>query len=186
MAKHVRVTTPLTERVARALRAGEEVLINGTLLVARDAAHKRIAACLQAGEKLPLDLTGEVIYYAGPSPTRPGDVIGSIGPTTSYRLDSYASTVMRRLGVRGMIGKGDRSEDVIKAMKETGCVYFAAIGGTGALLAQYVKGVETLLYPELGPEAVLRLTVQDFPVIVAIDCRGDDLYRTGPQKYAKR
>ncbi len=179
-----RLQTPLTKTDAAKLRAGDTVLLSGTVYTARDAAHKRLCALADAGEALPVDVRGAVIYYAGPTPARPGEVIGSVGPTTSGRMDAYAPALLR-MDLAGMIGKGARSEAVVAAMRESGAVYFAAIGGAGALIASCVERAELICWPELGSEAVRRLTVRELPLIVAIDSTGADLYKTGPAAYRK-
>jgi fumarate hydratase subunit beta len=179
-----KITTPLTDAVVRDLHAGDEVAISGFIYQARDAAHKRLVALIDAGEPLPFELQGAVVYYMGPSPTKPGNVIGSAGPTTSGRMDAYAPLLMRH-GLKGMIGKGLRTPEVKQAMVDTTAVYFAATGGAGALLAQRIVGNEVIAYPELGAEAVARLEVKDFPAIVVNDCHGADLYEEGRAKYAK-
>jgi fumarate hydratase subunit beta len=171
----IEIKTPLTEDVARKLKAGDSVLITGIIYTARDAAHKRLVESLEKGEKLPVDLKGQIFYYAGPSPAPPGKPIGSVGPTTSYRMDSFAPKTME-LGLKGMIGKGPRSKEVVDAMKKHGAVYFAAVGGAGALLAKCVKAAKVVAYSDLGAEAITELTVENFPAIVAIDCEGNDLY----------
>jgi fumarate hydratase subunit beta len=170
---------PLTQSAAQAFRAGDEALLSGTLYTARDAAHRRFIEALDAGMELPFPLEGATIYYTGPAPAPPGRVIGSAGPTTSYRMDG-ATPRLLSLGLRGMIGKGNRSQAVVDAIKRCGAVYFCAIGGAGALLAECITGCEEIAFPDLGTEAVRRLTVKDFPVIVAIDSKGNNLYeRTG-------
>jgi fumarate hydratase subunit beta len=179
-----KITTPLTDEVVRDLRAGDEVEITGVVYQARDAAHKRIVALIEADEPLPFDLQGAVVYYMGPSPAGPGKVIGSAGPTTSGRMDAYAPTLMAH-GLKGMIGKGLRTPEVKAAMRAHTAVYFAATGGAGALLAQRIVGNETIAWPELGAEAVARLEVRDFPAIVVNDCHGADLYEEGRRKYAR-
>jgi fumarate hydratase subunit beta len=171
----VEIKTPLTEEVARNLKAGDSVFITGTIYTARDAAHKRLLEGLEKGDASPLDLAGQIIYYAGPAPAPPGRPIGSVGPTTSYRMDSFAPKTME-LGLRGMIGKGPRGKDVVDAMKKYGAVYFAAVGGAGALLAQCVKAAKVVAYEDLGAEAIRELTVERFPAIVAIDSNGASLY----------
>ncbi len=183
MAK-VKITTPLTDEVVESLHAGDEVEISGVIYQARDAAHKRIVALMEKGEPLPFDLAGAVIYYVGPTPAKPGAVIGSAGPTTSGRMDAYAPLLIEH-GLKGMIGKGLRGETVTAAMKKHKAVYFAATGGAGALLARRIVGNETIAWPELGAEAVARLEVKDFPVVVVNDCHGGDLYAEGRKKYAK-
>ncbi|MGL4369001.1 MAG: Fe-S-containing hydro-lyase [Spirochaetota bacterium] len=177
------LTTPLTDAVIRSLNAGDEVLISGIIYTARDAAHKKLCALIAEGKELPFDLKGAVIYFAGPAPAKPGMPIGSVGPTTSYRMDAYSPVLLKTAGLKGMIGKGQRSADVKKAMIENCAVYFAATGGAGALLSGKVVSCETAAYPELGPEAVFRLTVKDFPAVVATDCTGSDLYETAPKAY---
>lgn len=174
--------TPLTQEQAARLRAGDRVLLSGTLYTARDAAHKKMIEALGRGEKLPFALKDQIIYYVGPTPARPGRVIGSAGPTTSGRMDSYAPALIA-LGLRAMIGKGSRSAEVVAAMKRYGAVYLGAIGGAGALISQCIVSSEILAYPELGTEAVRRLAVKDFPLIVVIDSLGNDLYEEGRQKY---
>lgn len=177
-----RITTPLTKEKAAALRAGDRVLLSGVIYTARDAAHKRLCELVAKGEPLPIDVQDAVIYYAGPTPARPGQVIGSCGPTTSGRMDAYAPTLLH-LGLRGMIGKGARSAAVSEAMQQTGAVYFAAIGGAGALAAACVKQAELVCYEDLGSEAIRRLVVENMPLTVVIDSVGNDLYRDGPDAY---
>ena len=179
-----RVSAPLTDNVVQDLRAGDEVLISGVIYAARDAAHKRMVDLLSKGERLPFDIEGQIVYYAGPTPTRPGEVIGSAGPTTSYRMDPYAPLLIQH-GLKGMIGKGQRTEPVVEAMKKFKAVYFAAVGGAGALIARAVKSNKIVAYEELGPEAVRMLEVADFPVIVAQDCYGGDLFVEGVKKYGR-
>ena len=171
----IRITTPLTDEIVAKLKAGDSVLITGVIYTARDAAHKRLVESLKKGEKLPVELKGQIFYYAGPSPAPPGKPIGSVGPTTSGRMDSFAPKTME-LGLKGMIGKGPRSKEVIEAMKRHGAVYFAAVGGAGALLARCVKEARVVAYEDLGAEAITELAVENFPAIVAIDCKGNDLY----------
>lgn len=179
-----RVSAPLSDNVVQDLRAGDEVLISGVIYAARDAAHKRMVDLLSKGERLPFDIEGQIVYYAGPTPTRPGEVIGSAGPTTSYRMDPYAPLLIQH-GLKGMIGKGQRTEPVVEAMKKFKAVYFAAVGGAGALIARAVKSNKIVAYEELGPEAVRMLEVVDFPVIVAQDCYGGDLFVEGVKKYGR-
>lgn len=179
-----RITIPLIDEEIRSLRAGESVLLSGRIYTGRDAAHKRLCDLLREGKPLPVSVKDMAIYYAGPCPAKPGDPIGSCGPTTSYRMDAYAPTLMRE-GLRVMIGKGFRNEEVIRAMKETGSVYLAATGGAGALIAQCVKSARVLAFEDLGTEAVRELVVEDFPLIVAIDSLGNDLYATGPLAYQR-
>ena len=176
------LTLPLTREAARQLRAGDRCLLSGILYTARDAAHKRLCEALDRGEQLPIDLTDAVIYFVGPTPAKPGQVIGSAGPTTSYRMDAYSPRLIA-LGQTGMIGKGKRDGTVINAMKEHGAVYFGAIGGCGALIAQCIKKCDVIAYEDLGPEAIHRLEVENFPVTVVIDSGGNNLYETGPADY---
>ena len=183
MSEIKRITTPFTEEQARALRAGDRVLLSGVLLTGRDAAHKRIMETLQAGEPLPVDLRDQIIYYVGPSPAKPGAVIGAAGPTTSGRMDVYVPGFLRDLGLRGMIGKGYRSQPVRDALREYGAVYFGAVGGLGALLSKRIKSAEVVAYEDLGPEAIYRLEVEEFPVVVVNDCYGADAYREGTAHY---
>ncbi len=177
-----KITTPLTDEVVKDLHAGDTVEITGVVYQARDSAHKRLVALIEAGEELPFDLAGAVVYYMGPSPAKPGNVIGSAGPTTSGRMDAYAPLLLQH-GLKGMIGKGLRSKDVTEAMHAHTAVYFAATGGAGALLARCIVGNEVIAYPELGAEAIARLDVKDFPVTVVNDCHGGDLYAEGRSKY---
>jgi len=170
-----KITVPLTSEVARSLRAGDNVLISGYIYTARDAAHAKMVEMLEMGEPLPFDIKNQVIYYVGPTPAKPGQVIGSCGPTTSSRMDKYSPRLLD-LGLLGMIGKGNRKEPVIESIKKNGCVYMVAIGGAGALIAKSVKKVEPIAFPELGAEAIVKLYVEDFPAIVAIDCEGNNLY----------
>lgn len=173
-----RCLLPLDKETAAKLRAGDRALITGVVYTARDAAHKRLAGMLERGEDLPFELKGQVIFYAGPCPAKPGRVIGSVGPTTSGRMDVYAPALLD-LGLAGMIGKGPRSREVVDSMIKNGAVYFAATGGAGALLAESVKEAEVIAFPELGAEAIRRLRVEDFPAFVAIDSRGGNLYERG-------
>lgn len=182
MVKHI--TIPLIDAQIRSLRAGDSVLLSGRIYTGRDAAHKRLCALLSEGKPLPVPVRDRAIYYAGPCPAKPGDSIGSCGPTTSYRMDAYAPALMRE-GLRVMIGKGFRSPEVIEAMKETGSVYLAATGGAGALIAQCVKSARVLAFDDLGTEAIRELVVEDFPLIVAIDSLGNNLYATGPEAYRR-
>lgn len=170
------LTVPFTKEEALSLRAGDSVRLTGTIYTARDAAHKRMDEAIAAGESLPFDLTGNVIYYMGPSPAREGRPIGSAGPTTASRMDKYAPKLLD-LGLIGMIGKGKRSDAVKEAMKRNGAVYFAAIGGAGALLSKAIVASEVIAYDDLGTEAIRKLTVKDFPAIVVIDSTGEDLYQ---------
>lgn len=170
-----KITTPLIEEVITSLRAGDMVLLSGEVYTARDVAHRRLYEALKKGEKLPIDLKTAVIFYAAPAPTPPGKIIGSIGPTTSYRMDFFTPKLIEN-GLKGMIGKGNRSPEVIDAIKKHGAVYFGAIGGIAALSSQCVKKAELVAYEDLGPEAIRKLTVVDFPVIVINDILGNDLY----------
>ncbi len=183
MSRHI--TAPLTPEVARSLRAGESVTLSGVIYTARDAAHKRLCQLAAEGKELPFPIEGSVIYYVGPAPARPGQPIGSAGPTTSYRMDAYTPTLLR-LGELGMIGKGKRGAEVVAAMRETGAVYFGAIGGAGALLSRCVKSAELVCYEDLGAEAVRRLEVENLPLTVVIDSQGSDLYQTGRAAYLEQ
>ena len=176
------LTTPLTDEVIEQLRAGDKVSITGVIYVGRDAAHKRLVAALDAGEPLPFEPQGQIIYYMGPAPAKPGDPIGSAGPSTSYRMDPYADRLMEA-GLKGMIGKGNRSMPVREAMQRHKAVYFGAIGGAGALIAKSVKKAEVIAYDDLGAEALRRLEVIDFPAIVVNDIYGGDAYEDGLQRY---
>lgn len=184
MAEKIRITTPFTEEQSRKLKAGDSVLITGTIISARDAAHKVMTEALARGEKLPVDWTNQIVYYLGPTPAKPGDPIGSAGPTTSGRMDAYTPTMLEQ-GIKGMVGKGSRSKAVVDSMKKSGVTYFAAVGGAAALIAKSVKKYEVLAYPELGPEAVAALTVENFPAIVVIDSEGNDFYEIGQAPYRK-
>ena len=179
-----KITTPLTDEVLRSLKAGDNVLIDGVIYTGRDAAHKELVETLERGEALPVDLQGQAIYYVGPCPAKPGQPIGSCGPTTSGRMDPY-TPAMLSVGLKAMIGKGNRSAKVVEAIKQYGAVYLLATGGAGALLAKRVKQAEVVAYPELGPEAIYRLEVEDFPVVVGIDTEGNDIYVQGRQAYAR-
>ena len=178
------IETPLTAEKVTDLSAGDYVYLSGTIYTARDAAHKRMAEELERGAGLPFDIENEVIYYLGPTPSRKGQVIGSAGPTTSSRMDKYTPALLD-LGLKGMIGKGKRSEGVVNAMKKNTAVYFAAVGGAGALLSQCIKKSEVIAYDDLGTEAVRKLEVENLPVITVIDCRGNDLYKTAPSEYVR-
>ncbi len=181
----MKLTPPLTDEVLEKLHAGDRIEITGTIYVARDAAHKRMVDALDRGEKLPLDVRGQIVYYMGPSPTKPGKVIGSAGPTTSGRMDRYAPRLMAE-GLKGMIGKGLRLPPVKDAMKQYRAVYFAATGGAAALIAQRIKKAEVIAYEELGAEALQRLEVEDFPVIVVNDIYGGDAYEDGKKQWARK
>jgi len=172
----INLSTPLTKENVLALKAGDQVLLSGTLYTARDAAHKRLCTLINEGKELPVNLRDQILFFVGPTPAKPGKPIGSAGPTTSYRMDSYSPMLIEQAGLRGMIGKGNRGEPVIEVMKKFGCVYFAAIGGAGALLAKSIKKAEIVCYEDLGPEAIRKLEVDQFPVIVAIDVKGNSLY----------
>ena len=171
----LKITTPFERTAAESLKCGDKVLISGKIYTARDAAHKRMIETLARGEELPICIENQIIYYAGPAPAKPGRVIGSCGPTTSCRMDAYAPKLIE-LGLTGMIGKGERAESVIEAMKKHKSVYFGAIGGAGALIAECVESVEIVAYEDLGTEAIRCLTVKDFPAIVVIDSQGNSLY----------
>lgn len=178
------IETPLTEEKVKDLQAGDYVYISGVIYTARDAAHKRMTEGLEKGESLPFDIENQVIYYLGPTPNREGQVIGSAGPTTSSRMDKYAPVLLER-GLKGMIGKGKRSDSVINSMKKNTAVYFAAVGGAGALLSKCIKKSEVIAYDDLGTEAIRRLEVENLPVITVIDCQGNDLYQTAVKEYEK-
>ncbi|MBQ7887758.1 MAG: Fe-S-containing hydro-lyase [Clostridia bacterium] len=178
------IRAPLEIEEVSALRAGDSVLLSGTIYTGRDAAHKRLCTLIEEGKDLPFDICNQVIYYAGPCPAKPSDAIGSCGPTTSYRMDAYAP-ILCDLGLIGMIGKGPRSEQVINAIKRNSGVYFAATGGAGALIATCVKSAEVIAFEDLGAEAIRRLTVENLPLIVAIDAYGGNLYEQGPAQYKK-
>ena len=178
----IMLTTPLNKEAAKNLKAGDQVLLSGVIYTARDAAHKRLCQQIAAGNPLPLALQDQILYFVGPAPAKEGAPIGSAGPTTSGRMDAYSPTLLR-LGLRGMIGKGARNKAVIDSMKETGAVYFGAVGGCGAYLAGCVKKAEVIAYPDLGPEAIHRLEVENMPLTVVIDSLGNNLYETGPRSY---
>ncbi len=182
MTESIRLKTPLTDQEVERLKIGDRILLNGVIYTGRDAAHKRLFDLLKEGRELPFDIRGQIIYYVGPTPARPGQIFGSAGPTTSYRMDAYAPMLIEK-GLKGMIGKGMRSEAVKEAMKRWKAVYFAATGGAGALLAKKVKKAEVVAYEDLGPEAIRRLEVEDLPVIVINDVVGNDLYLEGEKKY---
>ena len=184
MHKPKKLTTPLSTQDVENLRVGDKILLNGALLTGRDAAHKRLFDLIKEGKELPIGIKGQVIYYVGPAPAKPGKPIGSAGPTTSYRMDPYSPKLIE-LGLKGMIGKGNRSRPVIEAMKRFKAVYFGATGGAGALLAKRIKKAEIIAYPDLGPEAIRRIEVEDFPVTVINDTKGNDLYQEGIEKYAR-
>ena len=179
-----RIELPLSDEVLQELKAGDEVLLSGVVYTARDAAHKRMVEALGRGEGLPFEVRGQTIYYMGPSPARPGQPIGSAGPTTSGRMDVYAPRLMEA-GLKGMIGKGSRAQAVKDAMKEHKAIYFAALGGAGALIARAIKKAEVIAYDDLGAEAIRKLEVADFPAIVVNDVHGGDLYQEGKAKYQR-
>ena len=183
-ANAISITSPLEPAVIERLRAGDQVSITGILYTARDAAHKRLLQALDSGEKLPFDIRGQTIYYMGPTPGRPGQVIGSAGPTTSGRMDAYTPRLLAE-GLKGMIGKGGRSPAVKEAIRKHKAIYFAAIGGAGALIAKRIKKAEVIAYEDLGAEALRRLEVEDFPAIVINDIYGGDLYEEGKAKYQR-
>ena len=176
------IQTPLSEDAILQLQIGDRVQLNGVIMTARDAAHKRMIDLIQQGKELPFDLRGSVIYYVGPAPPKMGMAVGSAGPTSSYRMDPYTLPLLER-GLKGMIGKGQRGPDVVQSMKKNKAVYFAATGGAGALLSKTIKASEIIAYEDLGPEAIRKLTVVGFPVIVVNDCNGNDLYNEGRRKY---
>lgn len=180
----IRINAPFNKDEVAKLKAGDNVLISGSIIAARDAAHKKLMEVYQSGGKIPVELENQVIYYLGPSPAKPGEVIGAAGPTTSGRMDKY-TPMMLELGIGGMIGKGYRSEKVIESIIKHGAVYMVAIGGAGALIAKSIKKYEVLAYEELGPEAIARLEVVDFPAIVAIDSKGNNFYKIGQAEYKK-
>lgn len=179
-----KITTPLTKDKREELRAGDSVLISGIIYTARDAAHERMVRNFKENGNFPIDLKDTVIYYAGPCPAKPGEVIGSCGPTTAGRMDAYAPVLLDN-GLAAMIGKGVRNKDVIDAMKRNKCVYFGAVGGAGALIAECIKKSEVIAYDDLGTEAIRKLTVENFPAVVLVDCEGNDLYKTEREKYCR-
>ena len=176
MSKAKKLTTPLSEKDVRSLQAGNEVAINGVIYTARDMAHKRLCAAIEAGEKLPFELEGAVVYFMGPTPARPGKVIGAAGPTTSSRMDAFSPKLIAK-GMKGMIGKGYRGEEVRRALKEYGAAHFSATGGAGALLSKHIVSAEVIAYEDLGTEAIRRLEVVDFPAIVAYDSHGNTVFK---------
>ena len=180
----IKVTVPLGEEKVIQLKTGDFVNITGNIYAARDAAHKRFFELIEKGKKLPIDLKGQIIFYAGPTPTKPGHSCGSVGPTTSYRMDPYTPPLLEK-GLKGMIGKGFRSKEVIDSIKKNKAVYFAAVGGVAALIARRVKKSEVIAYEDLGAEAVFRFYVEDFPAIVVVDSAGNNLYEIEPPKYKK-
>ena len=180
----IRVTTPLNEDVISKWRSGDKILISGITYTGRDAAHKRLVELIDKGETLPFDVRGQIIYFVGPTPARPGRAVGSAGPTTSYRMDAYSPRLIEK-GLKGMIGKGSRSKEVIEAMIKHKCVYMAAVGGAGALISKCIKSSEIIAYEDLGPEAIRKMEVEDLPVIVVNDTSGNDLYQEGVKKYRR-
>lgn len=184
MTEPIRITAPLTDAVVDKLKAGDKVLITGVMYTARDAAHKRLIELLNAGKELPLDLKGQIIYYVGPTPEKPGEVIGSAGPTTSGRMDAYTPRLIE-LGLKGMVGKGARSKEVKDAISKHKAVYMAAVGGAAALIRRSIKKAEIIAYEDLGPEAIRRLEVVDFPAIVVNDVHGGDLFLQGVEKFRR-
>nr|MBN2277765.1 Fe-S-containing hydro-lyase [candidate division Zixibacteria bacterium] len=185
MSEKKKITPPLTDKVVEDLKVGDNVLITGTIYTARDAAHKRLVELIEKGEKLPFDVTGQIIYFVGPTPAKPGQAIGSAGPTTSYRMNAYTPKIIAA-GQKGMIGKGEMGPEVVEAMKKHKAVYFAAVGGAGALISKAITAAEIVAYEDLGAEAIRKLTVKEFPVIVALDCHGGNLYKEGIAKYGKK
>lgn len=180
----IKINTPFTKEQVMTLNAGDQVLITGTIYTGRDAAHQRLMDCIQLGEALPFDVENNMMYYVGPAPAKPGEVIGSCGPTTSYRMDDITTPLLDR-GLTGMIGKGQRNQTVIDSMIKNKAVYFAAIGGAGALIANSVQAVEIIAYEDLGAEAIRKLTVKDFPCVVVIDAKGNNMYVTERKKYER-
>lgn len=180
-----KISLPLTSTDILSLKSGDEVLLSGIIYTGRDAAHKRMIETIKENKSLPIDINNQVIYYVGPCPAKPGEIIGSCGPTTSGRMDAYTPTLLDR-GLKGMIGKGNRSKEVVEAMKKNKAIYFTAIGGAGALLSYKVKNAEVVAYEDLGAEAVYKLWVEDFPVVVTIDCEGRNLYDTQKEKYKNK
>jgi len=183
MAEH-HIKTPVSDKVIEKLRSGDQIYITGTLYTGRDSAHKKLIDLVEKGAQLPIDVKGQFIYYVGPTPARPGKSIGSAGPTTSYRMDSFAPT-LHRLGLKGTIGKGSRNNEVKESLKKYKAVYLAAVGGAGALISKSVEKAEVVAYPELGPEAIRKIQVKEFPCIVINDMHGGDLYEEGKKKYQK-
>ncbi len=184
MAEPIRLRAPLSDADVLGLKAGDQVLISGDLYTARDAAHARLAELLRQGKPLPFDLKGQIVYFVGPTPAPPGRPIGSAGPTTSYRMDPYSPLLIEH-GLKGMVGKGKRAVEVTDALKRHKAVYLAAVGGAGALIAQRIRAAEIVAYEDLGPEAIRRLTVEDFPAVVVNDCHGGDEYADGRKKYQR-
>ena len=185
MSETKKVTTPLGDDDVMSLKAGDRVLISGVIYTARDSAHKRLMELIDKGEELPFDIKGQLIYYVGPTPPKPGQVIGSAGPTTSGRMDSFAPK-LHDMGLKGTIGKGQRTPEVIESLKKNHAVYFAAVGGAAALIARAIKEASVIAYEDLGPEAIRRLRVEDFPAIVVNDAHGGDLFKSGREAYRKK
>ncbi len=184
MSDRINITTPLTDEVVEKLKAGDLVQITGTVYTARDAAHKRLVELLNKSEELPFDIKGQIIYFVGPTPAKPGKPIGSAGPTSSYRMNIYTPQLIE-VGQKGMIGKSEMGPEVVAAMKKHKAVYFAAVGGAGALISKSITASEVIAYEDLGAEAIRKMTVKDFPAIVALDCHGGNLYKEGTAKYSK-
>jgi fumarate hydratase subunit beta len=184
MKEAIKITTPLDEEKIIKLKAGDLVKITGHIYTARDTTHRRILKVIKKGQKLPMELKGQIIFYAGPTPTKPGHPCGSVGPTTSYRMDPYTPELLER-GLKGMIGKGLRSKEVMKSIKKNKAIYFAAIGGAAALIAKSIKKSEVIAYKDLGAEAIYRFYVEDFPAIVVVDSAGNNLYEIEQLKYMK-
>lgn len=182
MTETIKIQAPLNDEKVRELKAGDNVLINGIIYTGRDAAHKRLIELINSGKELPFEVKNQIIYYVGPAPAKPGYAVGPAGPTTSYRMDPYTPPLLK-LGLKGMIGKGVRSKEVIDAMRTYGAVYFAAVGGAAALISKSIKKAEVVCYEDLGPEAIHKFYVEDFPAIVVIDSLGNNLYESEPQKY---
>ena len=180
----IRISTPLDDETVTQLKSGDNVLINGIIYTGRDAAHKRLVDLLDRGESLPFDIAGQIIYFVGPTPARPGRPVGSAGPTTSYRMDAYSPKLIAQ-GLKGMIGKGARSQEVLEAIKKYKCLYLAAVGGAGALISQSIKRSEVIAYEDLGPEAIRMMEVEDFPAVVVNDVTGNDLYKEGIKQYQR-
>jgi len=184
MHEAISLNTPLTDEILKNLKTGDRVMISGVIYSARDAAHKRLVELINKGEKLPFDLKGQIVYYVGPTPPGPDMVIGSAGPTSGYRMDPYAPILIAK-GLKGMIGKGVRNQEVIEAIKKHRAIYFAATGGAGALISKAIKKTEVVAYEDLGTEAIRRMQVEDFPAIVVNDIYGNDLYEEGKKRYRK-
>lgn len=184
MSQEIKITTPLDESTVLKLKAGDSVKITGYIYTGRDAAHKRLYELIREGKDLPFSITGQIIYYVGPAPAKPGYACGPAGPTTSYRMDPYTPALLEK-GLKGMVGKGLRSKEVIDSMKKNKAVYFAAVGGAAALIARSITESEVIAYPDLGAEAIYRYYVEDFPAIVCIDTNGNNLYESEPPKYKK-